>query len=253
MTDVSVNASPERLGAVAIISDTFSIFFARLPQVLLLAILPALVIALLNFWFVADMTVDPTGQFSFPWLSFSAIILITLVGSSIVTALIVRLAYDTKTGHEMRLGEYVSSTLAVLGPLLICSILATLAFMVGFMLLIVPGIILMVMWSVLTPSIVIDRTGLASFGRSAELTRNYRWACLGALALMILCVIIIGVVFSLVTGLLSDLGAPIAIGLEALSSGLSMAFTGIFSALLYARLREIKEGTSVEQLAEVFA
>ena len=41
--------------------------------------------------------------------------------------------------------------------------------------------------------------------------------------------------------------------MRVISGAILVGFTGVFSATLYARLREIKEGTTNEDLAEVFA
>ena len=138
-------------------------------------------------------------------------------------------------------------------PLILCSIGASIAYAFGFMLLIVPGLMLMVIWAVYIPAIVIERAGFGSFSRSAQLTAGYRWPIFGALLLMF---VVLGVVaggIGLIGAFVPSLGTTSIIATEAVTSGLTMAFSGIFYSLLYARLREIKEGMSVEELAEVFA
>ena len=43
---------------------------------------------------------------------------------------------------------------------------------IGFLLLIIPGLILLTVWAVVVPSLVIDKAGIfGSFSRSADLTR----------------------------------------------------------------------------------
>ena len=118
----------------------------------------------------------------------------------------------------------------------------------------IASVFLYTIWIAAIPSIVVENQGVSSLGRSMELTSGYRWQCLGAILVMFLCILgvslVMGIVQVALGALLGELGAGL---ISLLSSGLSMALTGIFIALIYARLREIKEGTSVESLAEVFA
>ena len=253
MTDTPPVAAQQSLGVGALIGDTFSILFGSITQLLVLAFVPALVITIFQYLLAPELYTEVAVPGSFPWVGFAVVMAIALIGTAIITALIVRMAYDVKTGHAVRIGDYFASAMAVAVPLILCSIGATIAIMIGFMLLIVPGFMLMVIWAVYTPAIVIERAGFGSFSRSAELTSGYRWPIFGALLLMFLIVIVIGAAFEIVTFFIPFIGAPGAIMKEAVSSGLTMAFSGIFYSLLYARLREIKEGMSVEELADVFA
>lgn len=253
MTDTLPGATRQSLGIGALVGETFSIMFGCIPQLLLLAFLPALLITVLQYVIAPGLYAQTAALGSYPWTGFIIVMAIALIGAAIITALIVRLAYDVKTGHAIRMGDYLASALAVAVPLIVCSIAATIAFMIGFMLLIVPGLILMVMWSVYTPAIVIERAGYASFSRSAQLTSGYRWPVFGALLLMFLIVIVIGGGFEIVSFMGPSFGAPGTVVREAITSGLTMAFSGIFYSLLYARLREIKDGISVNDLAEVFS
>ncbi len=253
MTDTPPFAEQQSLGVGALIGDAFSILFGSILQLLVLAFIPALLTTVFQYLLAPELYAQAVGPGRFPWVGFILVMAIGLIGSAITTALIVRMAYDVKTGHAIRMGDYFASAMAVAAPLILCSIGATIAIMFGFVLLIVPGFMLMVIWAVYTPAIVIERAGFGSFSRSAELTSGYRWPLFGALLLMFLIVIVIGTVFQVITFVVPALGIPGTIVKEAISTGLTMAFSGIFYSLIYARLREIKEGMSVEELAEVFA
>ncbi len=57
-------------------------------------------------------------------------------------------------------------------------------------LLVVPGIIVALMWSFVTPVLVVERTGLIdTFQRSRDLTRGHRWALLGLIVVYSLVVV----------------------------------------------------------------
>jgi uncharacterized membrane protein len=103
------------------------------------------------------------------------------------------------------------------------------------------------------PAVVIERLGFRGLGRSEKLTKNYRWPIVGALVLTWICALIIIVValfvadFALSSGVLA-----VSILLYAAFTAVGTGLLSILTALIYARLREIKEGVSVDQIAEVF-
>ena len=62
-----------------------------------------------------------------------------------------------------------------------------LGILVGFILLIVPGLFLLTIWAVVAPVTVLERPGIfAAFGRSRELVRGHGWTVFGALVLVFL-------------------------------------------------------------------
>jgi hypothetical protein len=114
----------------------------------------------------------------------------------------------------------------------------------------------------MVPVAVIERQGFGSLRRSFELTRGFRWPIVGVMILFF----IIGIVISLpavgiAQALLSDeifslfsssAGRAAITVLELVTNGVVYAFGGIATGLVYARLREIKEGVGVEDIAAVF-
>ena len=191
----------------------------------------------------------------------------------LMIAMIVRLSYDARIGHEIRIGSYFSSAISSIVPIFLTSIVMWLC-MVGIMFVVaiggallgtigtvifsIAGLIgatfLYVIWIAAVPSIVVEKQGVSSLARSMELTSGYRWQCLGSIVIMFLSILglslVLGIVQVAFAAILGEIGGGI---ISLLSSGLALALTGIFIALIYARLREIKEGTSVESLAEIFA
>ncbi len=263
------------LGAGSIFGECFSIFFRNFPAIYLLGI-PPLVLGLLlpalllGFGIgLSDLESREIGV----GLIIPGVLMAFLVFASyaVMTTLPVQLAYDAKLGQKMRVGRYYRTALVTVTPVLILSlgvflVLAAATFLLGFVtmalpffnLLIIPVQIFLVLWilamfSLMAPAVVIERVGLRGLARSAELTRGYRWAVLGTLVLTGICSVIvngvIGFLAGFVGGLISDLVANILI---ATIYPASLATFGIVVALIYARLREIKEGVSVDQIAAVF-
>jgi hypothetical protein len=130
-------------------------------------------------------------------------------------------------------------------------ILFTLGATLGFLLLIVPGVILMVMWYVAVPACVLEKTGpVRSLGRSRELTKGYRWKVFG----LILLVYVLSILGNAFGALLANTaagmwGAAIA---QLIWQGIAAGFGSVLIAVVYYYLRVAKEGVDVDQIAAVF-
>jgi lipid-A-disaccharide synthase-like uncharacterized protein len=113
--------------------------------------------------------------------------------SVLYQGMVVKLVQDVQDGrrdHSVR--TLVESVSPVFWPLLAVSILFGIAVGIGFVLLIIPGLILMVIWSVVAPVTVLERPGVfAAFGRSRELVRGNGWAVFGVIAFVFLAVLVV--------------------------------------------------------------
>jgi hypothetical protein len=135
-------------------------------------------------------------------------------------------------------------------------ILQTLAFAIGLILLVVPGLFLIVRWSVAGQAVVMEGRGIQeAMERSANLTDNRRWA----IFLLLLIYIGVALVVELLIGALSGgiTGMPtrpiISAALSPVVNVCSTVLLTSVSTALYRRLRGDKEGGAPEALAEVFA
>src|SRR5260370_33057880 len=85
---------------------------------------------------------------------------------------------------DLSLSETVSAVTPYIWAVAGASILAGIAITIGLILIIVPGLYLITMWSVIIPAIALDRSGaLPSFGRSREPFPGLGCAVLGTLCL----------------------------------------------------------------------
>ena len=123
-------------------------------------------------------------------LTFVAVV-VSLVLAVLYEGMVVQLVRDVQDGRrDHTMGELFSSVSPVLLPLIAVSVLAGLGIGIGFLLLIVPGLILLTFWAVVAPVTVIERPGVFSvFGRSRELVRGYGWPVFGTIVLVFLLVI----------------------------------------------------------------
>jgi len=250
------------LGVGAIVSESFSILMRHFVSVILLALIPTLIgfvlSGLLTGWEVALGLSQPVYD------GFGSVIptilstIIQMVAYGISTALLVQMAYDAKLSRPLKLGQYVNPAMSAAVPIAILSIASGIMIAFGFIALIIPGLWIYAVFSMMPAAVVIEKVGFGGLGRSAALTKEYRWPILGATFLILIINVLIGLVTGFIVGLvlvaLGDGMATIVVAVL-LFSVISSIGTGLGSiavALIYARLREIKEGTSVRDIAAVF-
>ena len=93
--------------------------------------------------------------------------------------------------------------------------------------------------------------GFGGLGRSVRLTKGYRWPIIGILVLIGICLILISLAGGTVIALIGG-SVIISASIFAVMTAMLTGLGGIVIALIYARLREIKEGVSVDEIASVF-
>jgi hypothetical protein len=166
-------------------------------------------------------------------------------------------------GGKASLGESVAAGLRAAVPLLLLALLTSVACTIGFALLLVPGIILYVMWSVAAPSLVEERLGpIEALARSSDLTRGTRWKIFGLtlvlVAMYFLFAALIGMLSVMIDGGIDDFAAnggtlslaDIAINL--VSSTITAGIGGVMYGSVYVELRDWKDGPRTDTLADIF-
>ncbi|TJV10002.1 MAG: hypothetical protein E5Y35_12645, partial [Mesorhizobium sp.] len=101
------------------------------------------------------------------------------------------------------------------------------------------------------PVLIQERLGVfGSMSRSRALTKGNRWSLFGLFLILVIIAMVIQwgilVVLLLFGGILAELGA--AVVQAVVSMVLSVA-----TAVSYVELRQVKEGTSVDELAKIFS
>ncbi|MCF2903856.1 hypothetical protein L0666_02555 [Octadecabacter sp. CECT 8868] len=255
MTETSTQPPNMPLGVGDIISSSFSIMFGNFFKVFILGFIGAFLGFIVNFLFLgfgAATGTDLTGSTASVLPTIISIV-INMVVYGLVTALLIQLAYDAKLGRSSSIGEYFSSALPAIVPIVVLSVAIGILSMAGAIALIIGALWVYAVFYVMAPVAVIERGGFGSMGRSAELTKEYRWPIVGLFILVGVVSIALTFVAGFVVAILASIGGPIFAGIGlAMINGLSYAFGGIVVALVYARLREIKEGVDVDQIASVF-
>jgi hypothetical protein len=138
--------------------------------------------------------------------------IITLIAQALFTGFVVRLVEDVRDGRrDHSVGDLLSSARDAIPTLILASIVWAIALFFGFLLLIVPGLILLTIWAVFAPAIVVERVGVfESFGRSRELVKGNGWQVFGAIILAFLILVLFSIVMVAIgTGIGGDAGQVI--------------------------------------------
>jgi hypothetical protein len=167
--------------------------------------------------------------------------LIGIIGLFWLQGALVEAIADIRDGRaDLSMGETFRRVQPHILTLAGAGILAGLAIAIGLLLFIVPGLYLMTIWSVLIPTIVLERKAVfEAFGRSRELVRGQGWNVFGVIVLSILILIAASIVLGILLFWLS--GALGEFVRSVISNTLTAPFIALAWTLIYYRLREVKE------------
>lgn len=227
----------------------------------------ALILVAAPFFIVTLLALRSGANELTPLYSFGGVIL-SAIGSCVLQGVVVRTVIDRLHGRSVSVGAALGAGARFVLPLIGLAIVSFIAFMIGFVLIIVPALILMTIWSVAAPSLVIEERGVfESLQRSRDLTRGHRWSIFGLLVVYFILSMVIGSVFRVAS---AATGVTIAGGFSTGSvdnftltlvmtifvSAVVNAAQGVIAAAgassIYYELRATKEGVAPDQLAAVF-
>ena len=232
--------------AFGALGRNFVMFFAL---AVILAGIPQLISGL---WRVA--VTDPAHQFNGP--AIVALVvggLLGLVGSAILQVAITRATVSDLVDEPLGFAACLKAGIALTLPMIGLTLLASLGVGLASILLIVPGIMLFVAWSVAVPAYVQERIGITrSLGRSRALTKGARWKIFALFLVYGILVTILSVPASILTVVMH---APpyLAVVSTTIVSVLGTMVLVTVQATIYVELRDVKEGVSPRELEAIFA
>lgn len=158
----------KRLEPGRVISETFAVYRDNLGPLLGSALI---IFGVAGIVFALLVESDKTG------LQALAIPL-ELAASALYTGVVVKLVQDVRDGRrDSTVGDLFSAASPAILSLTAFTVLYGIGVVLGFVLLIVPGLILLTIWSLGPAAIVIERIGpLKAFGRSRRLVRGNGWS-----------------------------------------------------------------------------
>lgn len=243
---------PAEFSISNIFANTFGVIARNAVLFLGLSAVIVGVPQLLIGMFFTPETADPMALLGNPGMILTSVTgyFIFLFLSIVLQASLIVASANDLAGRPVDFGYCVSRAIAKLFPLIGLGIVVAIGVSIGFVLLIVPGVILYLMWMVAVPAMMVENLGVfEALSRSSALTKGSRLKLLGLIIVFIVFSIIIGIPF----GVLTMISPTLSVLSSALISTASAAVGAAGIAAIYIELRGTKEGASSEQLASVFA
>ena len=163
---------------------------------------------------------------------------VSLVGTFWLQGALVYAVDDVRDGRiDSSIGELFERVRPYLGTLIGAGLLAGLGIAIGFVLLIVPGLILLTLWCLIAPVIVLEGKHVGeSFGRSRELVRGHGWTVFG---IIIVAVLLSVIASGLIQAIFSFLGPFLRYWIGgAIANAIVDPFLAVALVLTYLHLRE---------------
>ncbi|HSI80849.1 MAG TPA: YciC family protein [Solirubrobacterales bacterium] len=197
-----MEAASRRISVGGVLSEAFRIYGQHAAPLLGSAVIVFVVVGVISGLLQSGDSVV------LAWLAG----LVSFIGITFYTGVVVRLVEDVRDGRrDFGIGALFRSVQGVLGSLLVNSVLRSIAIAIGFVLLIIPGLILLTVWAVTAPAIVVERRGaVEAFGRSWELVRGQSWQVFGVLVVVFLLVIVVSATLAAIGAAIGTAGAVIA-------------------------------------------
>lgn len=173
-------------------------------------------------------------------------LMITIVGTFWLQGALVYAVSDVRDGTiDTTVRQVFERIQPLLGTLIAAGLLAGLGIAIGFVLLIVPGLVLLTWWCLIVPVIVLEGKQIGeSFSRSRELVRGHGWTVFGV-------VVVTGLLVAISSGIIqsafSFLGSFLRYWIGgSIASAIVGPFFAVALTLMYYKLVDLETGRTAE-------
>lgn len=191
-----------------------------------------------------QVTIDSGGLLQ-SVLGLAIVALMSVVIQQLLAGSLTRGAAGSLLGRPVDVGESYRYAFSRIGGLIGLAIVVGLIVFVGYLLLIIPGIIFGVFFAMAMPAFIVERKGItASMSRSWQLVRGSWWHTLGV-------IVVAGILAGIVSGAIGAIGGSTLIGswiFGAIGQIITAPFVALVAVVLYVDLRARHENLSAEQL-----
>jgi hypothetical protein len=220
-----------------ILTQTFNLYSRNFVQYLIPFLAAGIVtglvtIAVRSTIIIPATPVHPTSQQLLAWFptyltaTVTSIFLsgiVSWIANSITTGITIKFTSDMLERGQANLQTSFNFTLTKLLPLLAASIITGILIVLGFIALVIPGIILALMFSLVYPAIMLEDTGVfGSLSRSRVLVSN-RWLKTFGLLLLL------GIIVAIVNGIFVLIASPFGVVSPLISGILTALITPVFA------------------------
>jgi hypothetical protein len=163
-------------------------------------------------------------------------LLISLIATTVFTGMVVELVADVRNGRrDSSAGQLLRTVTPVIWQLIVVAIAAAAGVVIGLVFLIVPGLILITVWSLAAPVVVIERPpGLRALGRSRELVRGNGWQVFAVILILDIFVAIIAAAIEVAA---AAAGTGVGIIVTVVLGVLTAPFAALSAAVMYFDLK----------------
>jgi hypothetical protein len=172
--------------------------------------------------------------------------LISNIAIALFTGMVVGLVSHVQHGESNTSVRNLWESIApVLGRLVLVGVVTGIGIFIGFIVIIIPGLVLVTIWSVATPVVVREQpTGLRALGRSRDLVRGNGWRVFAVIFVLLFLVSLIASGIDLAANSAgTGFGIAVRVVVEILSAPLG-AFAG---AVLYLDLVEVEQNAGGQE------
>ena len=255
MAETSIQAG--KIDIARVIQQTFAVLGRNLPTFLALTALlygvPAAIVS--YFQYQAFQSGNVFGASTI----FGG--LVSLIAAAILQGALIYATIQDLNERKASVGDSLATGLRSFLPLIVVSVLFAVAFVLGCIFLVVPGVMIACAWCVSVPAVVAEGAGITgAFGRSAELTRGNRWRIFALLLIWVVLAMLVSQLINAFGGgprfMASDLSnlrvSPIYMVLTVVFGILTTMIGATGVAVLYIELRSARDGVGPKGLADIF-
>jgi hypothetical protein len=158
------------------------------------------------------------------------------VATTLFTGMVVGLVADAQVDRrETGSMQLLLAVKPVVGNLVLVGIVAGIGVFIGFILVIVPGLLLATIWSVAAPVVVMERPGrLRALGRSREMVRSHGRQVFSVVLVM---VFLVGLLTSGIDLAATSVGTGFGVATRVITGIVATPLAAFAAAVLYFELR----------------
>ena len=236
-----------------LVDAAFQVLRANYGQLIVCSAIAYVPMLLLRLFVIGDTSRFVAGEATVLPTGFLVTTLWTALGSLVTYALmsgvLVVLTSQAYLGDTVDVGLAVRRVIPRVIPLLVASLIRSVLFIIGLILVLVPGFWVAARYFAVIPAIVLEGAGtLRSFSRSAELSRGRKWHILGTLLLVTIIYYLLVVGVSLIGALAGNFVVQTMV--SSIGTILVYPVVAITEALLYYDARIRSEGLDIELMTD---
>ena len=236
-----------------LVDAAFQVLRANYGQLIVCSAIAYVPMLLLRLFVIGDTSRFVDGEATVLPTGFLVTTLWTALGSLVTYALmsgvLVVLTSQAYLGDTVDVGLAVRRVIPRVIPLLVASLIRSVLFIIGLILVLVPGFWVAARYFAVIPAIVLEDAGtLRSFSRSAVLSRGRKWHVLGTLLLVTIIYYLLVVGVSLIGALAGNFVVQTMV--SSIGTILVYPVVAITEALLYYDARIRSEGLDIELMTD---